>query len=554
VLKHLHIRDFAIVEHLEIEFEAGFTVFTGETGAGKSILVEALGLVLGDRAGADRVRPGAARATIAATFEDDTARALADLLAERGLDTGTDACIVQRQIGADGRSRAFVNGIPTPLTTLAEIGAWLVDIHGQHAHHRLLHRGHQRDLLDDFGGHGADLERVADAAAAWQRVSAELESLRGDAVDLDAALDRLRYQVEELHGLDLSAAGLDTLEREHRRAANASRLAAGVRALLDVLSESEAGADERLGHAQRVLGELEGLDPALGEAAALVREAGIAVGEAVTALRRYQADLDVDAQTLARLEQALETLHTLARKHRCKPAELAAVRDRLAARLEHLQGLEGRVAALTAEQRGARDRYAAAAADLHDRRCAAATRLGEAVAGAMASLGMAGAQLLIEVTAEAIERPLATGTDTVEFLVSTNPGQPPRPLARVASGGELSRISLAIQMVAASDRDVPTRVYDEVDAGIGGRVAGIVGRELRRLGERGQILCVTHLPQVASLAHHHLLVEKTQADSTTRTRVLALETEARAREIARMLGGVRVTARTLAHAREMLAG
>lgn len=547
------MRDFAIVDRIDVELESGFTVFTGETGAGKSILVEALGLVLGDRAGADLVRAGRERAVIVAEVDLAAAPQVVEVLAERGLDAG-EACLLQRQIGADGRSRAFVNGTPVPISVLAELAALLVDIHGQHAHQLLLRRAHQRALLDAFGGHTEALAAVAELAARWQALDAELAALGADAADPAAELERLRYQLAELEGFALEPEAIERLEQDHRRAANVSRLAESARAALEAVAEAEGAAADRLGAAGRALAEAEAIDARLGTAARLLGEAGIAAAEAAAELRRYLADLELEPETIAALEERIAALYDLARKHRCRLEELGTVRERLRERLAGLEGLGERTAALEAERTAVHERYRLAAERLHQRRSAAAEALARAASDALATLGMPGARLHIEVERAAAPRPSAHGEDDVEFLVSANPGQPLRPLAKVASGGELSRISLAIRMVAVSDRDVPTLVFDEVDAGIGGGVAEIVGRELRRLGERRQVLCVTHLPQVASLAHHHLVVEKRLERDTTLARVRRLDREARTEEIARMLGGMTITEQTLAHAREMLAG
>lgn len=552
MLRHLHVRDFAIVDRIDLELESGFTVFTGETGAGKSILVEALGLVLGDRAGADLVRAGCERAVIVAQVDLAAVPQVAAVLAERGLDAGEE-CLLQRQIGADGRSRAFVNGTPVPVSVLAELAALLVDIHGQHAHQLLLRRPHQRALLDAFGGHAEALATVAELAARWQALDAELAALGSDAADPAAEIERLQYQLGELEELALEPEAIERLEQDHRRAANVTRLAESACAALEAVAEAEGSAGDRLGAAGRVLAEAAAIDARLGTAARLLGEAGIAAAEAAAELRRYLADLEFEPETVAALEERIAVLHALARKHRCRLAELGNLRERLRARLAGLAGLGERTAALEAERAAVHERYRRAAESLHRCRSAAAEALERAAGEALAALGMPGARLHIEVERTAPARPSAHGEDEVTFLVSTNPGQPPRPLAKIASGGELSRISLAIRMVAVSDRDVPTLVFDEVDAGIGGRVAEIVGRELRRLGERRQVLSVTHLPQVASLAHHHLVVEKRVERNTTLARVRRLDRDARTEEIARMLGGMTITEQTLAHAREMLA-
>ncbi len=552
MLTSLVIRDYAIVDRLALEFGPGFTVLTGETGAGKSILLDALGLVLGDRADAGVVRAGCERAQITATFDIAGLPAVASALEERGIDAGGE-CILSRTIGADGRSRAHVNGTPAPLGVLAEIGGMLVDIHGQQAHQHLMRAGSQRRLLDEFGGHGKELARCAEVAAAWRAVEArlaELAAAAGSDVGLLAA--RLRHDLEELRGVELAPDKLAALEREHRRSANLARLAEGARTALALLGDDETGAVDRLARAERELAGLARLDDRLGPLAGSVAEAAVALRETEGDLRRYLSDLEADPGQLERIERELARLHDLGRKHRCPPAGLAAVRDAIAARLGDLDSLEARVSEAQAERGRVLERWREAAQRLHACRARTAAKLGNGTTAALGRLGMPNARLEVAVVAAPQDAPSATGGDSVELLATTNPGQPLRPLARIASGGELSRMSLAIQMVASAADPVPTLVVDEVDAGIGGRVAEIVGRELRLLGERVQVLCVTHLPQVASLGRTHLHVDKEIHAGVTRTTVRPLDAPAREQEIARMLGGLRITAQTLAHAREML--
>ena len=550
MLVHIALRDLAIVERLELALGPGMTAITGETGAGKSILVEAVGLALGDRAEPGLVRAGAERAEVSLVFDLERAPAARAWLAERELDEGAEL-VLRRTVGADGRSRGWVNGRPVTMQALQALGALLVDVHGQHAHQSLVRSEVQRELLDAHGGHG---ELRAAVAAAWERWRAalrELEALEGADGGRDERLDLLRYQTAELEALGLDAEGIAALEAEHQRLAHAGRLLEGARAALDGLYEAEAASAHAL--LARAAGELErlaGVDPALEPARVLVDEALIRVDEAAGALRDYLDGLELDPERLAEIERRLGQLHDLARKHRVRPEELPAVLERLRGELEALESAGERLEALREEATQAEAAWREAATRLSEARRRTAEALAKAVTGAMAELGMAGGRF--EVALEAARAPAPHGADAVSFLVTANPGQPLRPLARVASGGELARIALAFQMIAAEASPIPCLVFDEVDSGVGGRVAEIVGRELRRLGERRQVLCVTHLPQVAACAHHQVRVGKRLAGGRTRVEASPLDGEGRVEEIARMLGGLEVTERTRAHARELL--
>ena len=550
VLTHLSLRDLAIVERLELDLAPGMTAITGETGAGKSILVDAVGLALGDRAGAGLVRAGAERAEVSLVFDLAAAPEARAWLAEQALDEG-DELVIRRTVGADGRSRGWINGRPATMQLLQALGERLVDIHGQHAHQSLARADTQRELLDAHGGHGALRAEVAEAWDRWQAARRALAALEGAGGGRDERLDLLRYQVQELDGIGLDAEGIAALEAEHRRLAHAGRLLAGAQAALERLYEAdEASAHALLARAAAEIEALAGLDPALAPVRELLEEALIRVGEAADSLRDYAEGLELDPAALAEAERRLGELHDLARKHRVQPAELPAVLERLRSELAELESAGERLSALRAETAAAEAAWREAAARLTEARRRTATTLSEAVSAAMGELGMPGGRF--EVTVSPARTPARHGADTVVFLVTANPGQPARPLARVASGGELARIALAFQMIAAEASPIPCLIFDEVDSGVGGRVAEIVGRELRRLGERRQVLCVTHLPQVAACAHHQVRVEKTVVGERTRVAVAPLAGEGRVEEIARMLGGVEITERTRAHAREML--
>ncbi len=550
VLVHIALRDLAIVERLELALGPGMTAITGETGAGKSILVDAVGLALGDRAEPGLVRAGAERAEVSLVFDLERVPAARAWLAERELDEGAEL-VLRRTVGADGRSRGWINGRPVTMQALQELGALLVDVHGQHAHQSLVRPETQRELLDAHGGHGELRAAVAEAWERWRAALGELETLEGAGGGRDERLDLLRYQTAELETLGLDAEGIAALEAEHRRLAHAGRLLEGARAALDGLYEAEAASAHAL--LARAAGELErlaGVDPALEPARALVDEALIRVDEAAGALRDYLDGLELDPERLAEVERRLGQLHDLARKHRVRPEELPAVLERLRAELDALESAGERLEALREEATRAEAAWREAAARLGEARRRTAAALSEAVTAAMAELGMAGGRFGVAV--EPAREPARHGADAISFRVTANPGQPLRPLARVASGGELARIALAFQMIAAEASPIPCLIFDEVDSGVGGRVAEIVGRELRRLGERRQVLCVTHLPQVAACAHHQVRVDKRLARGRTRVEASPLDGEGRVEEIARMLGGLEVTERTRAHARELL--
>ena len=550
MLTQLRIRDFAIVEALELELAAGMTAVTGETGAGKSILVDAIGLLLGDRADSGTIRHGAERTDISAVFDLDALPAARAWLAERDLH-GERECHLRRVIASNGRSRNYINGVPQPAQALRELGEWLVDIHGQHEHQSLLRREAQRQLLDDYAGNSPLVVELADHYRSWNRLRQELRDLRQASSERDARLDILRYHLRELAALNLAEGEIAELEAEQRCLANASQLLDTGQRLLTTLSEGdEDTVADRLTHSLRELDTLGRLDARLLPVSELLNAALIQVQEASGELRSYVQALDLDPEHLAQIEQRLTAAHQLARKHRLDAAELPALQARFEAELDTLEHSETRLDELQQAVKAARAAYQHGADQLSERRTTAARELGERVSQALVGLGMPGGRFAIAL--ERLEKPTPGGLETVEFQVSANPGQPLRALAKVASGGELSRISLAIQVITARAARIPTLIFDEVDSGIGGGVAEVVGRQLRTLGGNRQVLCVTHLPQVAAQAHQQLKVEKQTDGERTHTQVAALATEERVTEIARMLGGLELTANTLAHAREMV--
>lgn len=553
MLAEITIRNFAIIDRLDVEFAAGMTVLSGETGAGKSILVDALNLILGDRADAQAVREGAPRAEISARFVLDDAPAAHAWLTERELDDDNE-CVIRRIVASEGRSRCWINGAPMPARELRELGERLVDIHGQHAHQSLLRRSAQRALLDEYGEYPDTLRALADAADTLRATRAEIARIEQVDDAGDMRIDLLRYQVNELEALDLGADELDALESEHRRLASAERLIGDGQHALSLLFEAEDGAAiDQLGGAERLLTDLADIDAGFAPILELLTGARIQAQEAVDSLRHHVDTLDIDPQRFRDVEQRLGSIQDLARKHHCVPADLPALADRLSAELESLENADARLEALKRDEAAQGKAYQKAAAALSSKRREAATQLGAAISTIIQSLGMPEGEFSVRVSPDAHERVSAAGTDEIEFLIAANPGQSARPLERVASGGELSRISLAIEVVAATRTRVPTLVFDEVDTGIGGGVAEIVGRQLRELGATGQSLCVTHLPQVAAQAAHHLYVSKHVVDGATATRISRLDDDARVEELARMLGGVELTAQTRAHAADMIA-
>jgi DNA repair protein RecN (Recombination protein N) len=553
MLTYLQIRDFAIIEAIELELRSGLTVLTGETGAGKSILVDALQLLAGGRGAPEMIRHGAERAEIAGTFEPTDSGALKRWLEEQAIPSG-DELVIRRVISADGRSRAWLNGQAVPVQLLREVGNILIDIHGQHEFQSLTRAAAQRELLDGYGGLEALAGQVGIAYRVWREMLERTLELETRARDRDAKLELLRYQVGELQALRLEEGEIERLTDERSRLLNRGRLAEAAQAALALLYQSEdSNAHAGIGRALQALRPAAALDSKLAAVVSLAEEAEVQVREAARELERYGESLELDTARQHEVERRLAAIEELARKHRVRPSELALRAVQLATELESLERAEVDLAVLRRELATALSAYRDQAHELSVKRTAAAGALAADISERMQTLGMSGGRLEVEVAQIGTVEPTQYGLDEIEFRVSTNPGQPPRPLAKIASGGELSRLSLAVQ-VASSALEGRCMVFDEVDAGIGGAVAEIVGRELRSLGERGQVLCVTHLPQVASHGHHHLRVAKATDGRGTRTSLAGLAEEDRIEELARMLGGIDVTAKAREHAREMLQG
>lgn len=550
MLRHLAIRDFVIVDRLEIDFSAGFSVLTGETGAGKSILIDALALALGERADAGVVRAGCDKAEIVATFDVACIAEVVDWLRAADLE-GDDELLLRRVVDAGGRSRAYINGTPATVQQLREIAEFLVDIHGQHAHQSLLRADAQRALLDSHAGLQDLGRRVAAAWNEWRRAEKTLAEASAGGEALAREREQLLWQIGELEALAFTADEWRDLEGEHKRLAHAASLLEGSQFALAALAEGDAACNTQIDSVCARLESLAEFDPALAEVATLLQSVQAELGEAVSSLRRYADRVDLDPGRLAEVERRLEAVLTLARKYRCQPPELPGLLAGWLARRDML-GEAGDLEALRGKVQAAQSAYRVLAEELSAGRRVAAGELATAVSVLMRQLALGAGNL--EIALLPLAEGAVYGCEQVEFRVSGLAGNEARPLAKVVSGGELSRISLAIQVVTSRSASVPTLLFDEVDVGIGGGVAEIVGRLLRELGGERQVLCVTHLPQVAARAHRQWQVSKTVGgDGGSLSRITALDAAGRVEEIARMLGGVEITATTRQHATEMLA-
>ncbi len=546
MLSHIHIKHYTIVEELEMEFIGGMTVVTGETGAGKSIMLDALGLCLGDRADPKAVSHGQPRAEISASFDISDIPSARRWLQTHDLDG--DDCILRRVVTSEGRSRAFINGSPSTLADCAELGDILIDIHSQHAHQSLLRRDVQRQQLDHFAG-SIELARDVEACASdWLRGQRELELLTAARDDHSARAQLLSYQVGELDDLALGESELVELEAEQNRLANAEQILTSAHQVLQTSEEQQAALHRSL---QLLDADLH-RGPQADSARELLDSAAIQVSEARDEVQRYLDGIEVDPSRLNEVERRLESIYDIARKHRVKPEDVSRVYQELREELGSLAGGDDRIEALALQVEQLAVSYGKAAGKLSKKRRSASRKLVKAVEEKLAMLSMGQCKFEISLSERESANPHPQGAEDVEYLISTNPGTPTQSLGKIASGGELSRISLAIQVVTASSRIIPSMVFDEVDVGIGGAVAEVVGGLLRDLGQRAQVLCVTHLPQVASQGHRHLQVSKSSDSKSVTTHLQELGDDERVEEIARMLGGRKITAQTRAHAREML--
>ena len=550
MLTQLTVSNYAIAERVELQFGKGMTALTGETGAGKSIVLDALGLAMGGRADAGAVRHGAKRADITATFDVSRIAEARQWLENHELDDDNE-CILRRVISKDGRSRAYINGQPCPLAHLKDLGSALMDIHSQHQHQSLLRKETHRKLLDEFAGAEALGEQTRDAWKAWHKTRQRLTERQQNADETEARLQLLRYQVEELDRLALEDGEQAELEKEQERLSHADTVLHNSHQAPLLCTEDENSAADLVRQALQQLEQLPVEVPALTETIQMLNEAQIQITEAGDNLRHFVEDYDADPARLAEVEERLSAIYQMARKHRITPETLPEFHQSLSAELASLDDGEGSVEKLEAELEEQRSHFNTLATELSNARQQAAANLDQRIAEELAQLSMPAVQFVTHLSRNKGDEPAPHGLEDIEFLVSANPGQPARPLAKVASGGELSRISLAIQVVVAQTSTTPTLVFDEVDVGIGGGTAEVVGRLLRSLGSNGQVLCVTHLAQVAAQCHQHLFVSKFTESDATYSKIESLDDNGRVSEVARMLGGVDMTEHTIAHAHEM---
>jgi DNA repair protein RecN (Recombination protein N) len=553
MLQTLSLRDFVIVDQLELDFSSGFTVLTGETGAGKSILLDALGLVLGERADGSQIREGSNRAEISALFRisADQVEHFNSWLDEQGFpsEDGGQSLLLKRTIESNGRSRAFINGSVATVSQLREAGDQLVDIHGQHAHQLLLKSGAQRDLLDRHANH---IDLVNDVSQSFKKLNDSrrlLAQAENAGQDVERERERLEWQLEELTELAPQEGEWASIQSEHARLANGAKIISGCQETIDVLSDADNSVESILSKTCTNMGTLAEHDSALSDISQALESAQIQIDEAVHSLNRYLQKLDLDPARLSELEERMQALHSAARKYRTEADDLPKLLNETTDRLDALTASQN-IDALRDKVKAEETAYLKLAKQLTQKRNKAALDLGKQVTSAMQDLSMAGGQL--EIALSPLSEGGAHGLEQVEFLVAGHAGSTPRPLAKVASGGELARISLAISVITSQASFTPTLIFDEVDAGIGGAVAETVGKLLRQLGQSHQILCVTHLPQVAAQGNHHLKVSKSQSGDKTLSQVTPLGRSERVEEVARMLGGATITDTTRRHARELL--
>lgn len=553
MLTHLSIRHFTLVDQLDLDLRPGMTAITGETGAGKSIVLDALGQTLGDRADGQRVRAGARKADIHATFDTQRIPAARQWLEAQELlqEDAPSECLLRRVITAEGRSKAFINGHPVTLQQLRTLGEMLIDIHSQHEHQSLLRKETHRHLLDEYAGQSELAGKVRQAYRHWHSCKRDFEALRDNAEEVSARYQLLSYQVQELEQLDLKEGELDDLEAEQRSLAHAEDILRASHELSALCGDDDQGLSVLMHRALHLLRDMPEKSAALQEAEQLLTSAQIQVDEAQREVEHHIDGFNLDPERLREVEERLSAIYDVARKHRIGPEQLPQLFADLGDELAQLQGGDERLDELEQQMQSAEADYRKAASALSKARQSASSKLAKAVNQQLSDLAMPNARLEVSL-ASLGDKPGPQGLEEVEFIISTNPGQPARSLNKVASGGELSRVSLAIQVVTARTSAIPTLVFDEVDVGIGGATGDVVGRLLRQLGEGGQVLCVTHLAQVASKSHQHLQVTKTAKKQSAESTLVTLEGEQKIEEIARMLGGMKVTEQSLAHAREMV--
>lgn len=549
MLQHINIKNFAIIDNLDLELKHGMTVITGETGAGKSIVIDALDIALGDRADSKMIRHGCDKCEINLSFDVTHIEQARQWLVQQELSVSEHECLIRRVISKEGRSRNFINGTTVTVQQLKELGELLVHVHGQHQHHALLKRDQQRLLLDHYLKKPDLLSQVFDLYQQWKNLQLEIAELEQQTGTEDAKVTLLQYQIEELQQLQLTAQDVEALYAEHTQLANAENILQTCQRALTALTENPEGSILQGLH--HVLADLTTLNlEKITPIQQLLTHAVIEAEEAATELKHLYQTIEINDERLHWVENRLSQIYELARKHKVKPEVLYAHQQLLAQQLDDLVNADERLQQARQQQEKIFNEYQAAAQQLSQQRRHAATQLGKLISKNLPALGMPGG--VIDIAMTKLSSPTATGLDHIDFTVSTNPGQPLQSLSKVASGGELSRISLAIQVITAQSQTTPSLVFDEVDVGIGGGTAEIVGQLLRDLGNNAQVLCITHLPQVAAQGHHHLQIHKTPSSEGTISTLTWLQKDERVQELARMLGGIKITQQTLAHAQEML--
>jgi DNA repair protein RecN (Recombination protein N) len=552
LLLSINISNYTLVESLEIEFAQGTTAITGETGAGKSLVLDALGMALGDRADTDTIRHGKERAEITATFDINTIEAAKTWLDANDFNSDEN-CILRRIYTREGRSRGYINGQPSTMSQLQELGDMLTDIHSQHEHQSLLRKDTHRRLLDEYANAEGLATKVASEYSAWHKVHNDLTNLLQRSDELDDRKDLLNFQVNELQQIDLTAKHLEQLELEQKTLANAEQIVQDSHNLLAICGQAEGfNLRDSLNKALSILANIEYKPDALKITEELLQGGLIQIEEAINEISHHIDRFEADPQRLQIVEEQLSAIFQLSRKHRVNPDQLETTLQTLEAELKNLIGGSENINALEEKLADLASSYEKSAKQLSSKRKAASKAMSKDINRQLQKLSMEGAELLVQLSPVNNCEYRSRGLEEIEFLLATNPGQPHKMLAKIASGGELSRVSLAIQVVAASHSTMPTLVFDEVDVGIGGSTADIVGQLMKQLGERGQVISVTHQPQVAAHAHHHYRASKVIEDNSAESLMAPLNQQQRVEELARMLGGAKVTKQTLSHASELL--
>lgn len=552
MLTYINIKNFAIIKDLELDLTPEMTCLTGETGAGKSIIIDSLELALGARADASLVRANTDRCEVTIMFDLTNVATAREWLIKQELDSENE-CIIRRTISNDGRSKCSINGILCTQQTIRSLGDSLLNIHGQHEHQNLLNTEYQRDLLDAFADNKPLATKVKQLYANWLKIKKDLLELENLAEDSQNKIDLLNYQLKELEAINLSSENLENLRHDQKRLGQIEQLTTKINAALNILSENGNHAiTHGLYNIKNQLEICKTIDAKIGPAIELINNAIIQVDETTAILRQNLNSIENSTEQQQQIEDQLAAIYALARKHQVQPEELLQVKSNLKQQLEILQNITTRLETTNKEAKEAEKTFLEAAQKLSAKRQLAATKLSQLVTAKMQILGMVEGKFAINLLSNINNGFNAHGLERIEFLVAANPGQPLQPLNKVVSGGELSRISLAIQVITAEKEITPTLIFDEIDAGIGGKTADIVGQLLRKLAAQAQVICITHLPQIAAQSHHHILVEKTTNDQKTTVTLTTLNKNERIKEIARMLGGVKITKQTLAHAQEML--